>query len=112
MNRADTCSQLDNWSHIKDYEKTLLHSWMFSRAVETESVWALCNIGGDPQHGYMGGSGVWAPLRGNVGGVHGSEACLCVLEIDMNVVKDAREVCKIRNDHAQYMKIVNGRTSI
>lgn len=82
---------------------------MLARAIETESVWSLCNCGGDPMSGYMGGSGVWVPLRGNIGGIPGPGAGLRIMEIDMNVLQDTQKVYKIRDDYARYLKMVEAK---
>ncbi|WVQ86140.1 hypothetical protein IAT38_008308 [Cryptococcus sp. DSM 104549] len=55
-------------------------------SLETETVWIMCNAGGDDREGFMGGSGIWAPLRGRVGGC-GVGAELKVLDVDVGVLK-------------------------
>jgi hypothetical protein len=60
----------------------------------------MCNAGGDDKEGFMGGSAVWAPLRGRVGGC-GVAVGMSVVEIDVAVLKDARDLYKIREDWAR-----------
>ncbi len=64
----------------------MLSSLCLARAFETETVWIMCNPGGDPLQGFMGGSGAWAPLRGRIGRQNG-EAGLEVVEVDLSVLK-------------------------
>lgn len=100
---TDPEPQLSNHDHDPDYEKHLVQAWMFGRAVETESVWVLSNATGKPEDGYMGGSGVWAPLRGKVVGFDGVEEGVRFADVDLvNVLRDTKEAYKIRED---YLKI-------
>jgi predicted amidohydrolase len=99
---TDPEPQLSRHEHDPEYEKKLVQSWMFGRAVETESVWVLSNAVGKAEDGYMGGSGVWAPLRGKMAGFAGPEEGLVFAEVDLpNVLKDAKEAYKIREDYAK-----------
>lgn len=70
-----------------NYELHLVQSLAYARAFESECVLITCNAGGDPQEGFMGGSGVWAPLLGRVGGFAGSEVGVKVVNVDMRVLK-------------------------
>lgn len=74
---------------------------MFGRAVETESVWVLSNAAGDESKGFMGGGGIWAPLRGKVAGFERAEEGLVYADVDLpNVLKDTKEAYTIREDFA------------
>ncbi|CAD6570667.1 MAG: hypothetical protein TREMPRED_005947 [Tremellales sp. Tagirdzhanova-0007] len=84
--------------HPPSYESELLASLTYARCFETETVWILCNAGGPADEGYIGGSGVWMPLRGKVGGCSGMTAELSVVDVDLTVLKDARECYMIRED--------------
>ncbi|KAK8850624.1 hypothetical protein IAR55_004543 [Kwoniella newhampshirensis] len=77
---------IHNHPHAPDYETSVVSALCLARSFETETVWVMCNAGGDALEGFMGGSGVWAPLRGRVGGC-GVGAALEVVEIDLNVLK-------------------------
>ncbi|KAL7420791.1 hypothetical protein Q5752_004744 [Cryptotrichosporon argae] len=82
------------------YETTMLSALSFARAFETETVWVMCNAGGDPADGFMGGSAVWAPLLGRVGGFDGAQTGVWVGSVPLGVLKDGRETYKIREDWA------------
>ncbi len=89
---------LSKHPHEADYERKLVQSWMFGRAVETESVWVLSNVAGEEGAGCMGGSGVWAPLRGRVAGFERAEEGIVYADVDLAVLQDGREAYKIRED--------------
>lgn len=89
----------------------MVKSWCFARAVETESVWAMCNPGGEESDEFMGGSGVWQPLRGFIDGFDRAEVGLKVVEVDMDVLKDAKEVYKIREDYQRMYPGAEGTRS-
>lgn len=93
---------LSKHDHEADYEKHLVQSWMFGRAVETESVWVLSNAAGGEKEGFMGGSGVWAPLRGKVAGFERAEEGIVVADVEVGrVLKDAKAAYLIREDYAK-----------
>jgi predicted amidohydrolase len=73
------------------YETEILSSLSCVRAFETETVWIMCNAGGSASEGYIGGSGVWMPLKGKLAGVKGVEAGLEVVDVDLNVLKVSLE---------------------
>jgi predicted amidohydrolase len=105
-----------------DYELNLLQSLCSARAFETETVLIHTNPGGSRAEGFMGGSGVWAPLMGKVGGYDKEsgdvgEVGVKIVELDLGVLsvssdlivyiaapgltkQDARELYKIREDAA------------
>lgn len=53
----------------------------------------MCNAGGDSDEGFMGGSGVWGPFMGRIGGWEISEgdaaskAGLRTVEVDLDILK-------------------------
>lgn len=47
----------------------------------------MCNAGGPASEGYIGGSGVWMPLKGKLGGFEGGEVGLKIVDIDLTVLK-------------------------
>lgn len=77
---------IHNHPHPTDYETSVVSAMCLTRAFETETVWIMCNAGGAAIEGFMGGSGVWAPLRGRVGGC-GVEARLQIVDVEMGVLK-------------------------
>ncbi|WVN89073.1 uncharacterized protein L203_104289 [Cryptococcus depauperatus CBS 7841] len=83
--------------HPADYESSVVSALCLTRAFETETVWIMCNAGGDPMLGFMGGSGVWAPLRGRIEGC-GVEPEVKTVDVDLGLLKDARQTYKIRED--------------
>ncbi|AAW46909.1 hypothetical protein CNBM0660 [Cryptococcus deneoformans B-3501A] len=94
---TDSEPLIHNHPHPTDYETSVVSALCLTRAFETETVWIMCNAGGDAIEGFMGGSGVWAPLRGRVGGC-GVEASLQIVDVETDVLKDARQTYKIRED--------------
>lgn len=71
----------------KDYELKLVQALCWARSFETETVVIHTNPGGSRDQGFMGGSGVWAPLRGKVGGFEGEKVGMEIVEVDMGVIK-------------------------
>lgn len=76
----------------------MLSALSYARSFETETVWVLSNAGGPAEEGFMGGSAVWAPLRGRVGGFAKSEVGVRLIEVDIDVLNDGRDLYKIRED--------------
>lgn len=91
---------LDEWPHTPDYEYTLVQALSHTRAVETETVYVMVNPGAPGGAGdHMGGSGVWAPLRGKVaGGFDGADVGVRTVEVDLAVLDRARELYKVQED--------------
>ena len=77
----------DHHANPPSYETEILSSLSCVRAFETESVWIMCNAGGSADEGYIGGSGVWMPLKGKLAGVKGVDAGFEMVDVDMNVLK-------------------------
>lgn len=62
----------------------------------------MSNAGGDDRENFMGGSAVWAPLRGRIGGFDANQVGVTVVEVDpAAVLKDARHLYRIREDWAK-----------
>ncbi|WRT63098.1 uncharacterized protein IL334_000001 [Kwoniella shivajii] len=80
------------------YETEILSSLSYARAFETETVWIMCNAGGLAKDGYIGGSSVWMPLKGKVGGCQNENVELAIVDVDLDILKDARTLYKIRAD--------------
>ena len=68
------------------YEKKVVHSLCYARSFETETVLILSNAGGPDEQYYMGGSGVWLPLKGNTAAL-GYDEELSVVDVDTEVLK-------------------------
>jgi hypothetical protein len=54
----------------------------------------MCNAGGDKEGDrFMGGSGVWVPLRGKIGGFERNEIGMRVVDLDLRVVEVSPFAC-------------------
>jgi predicted amidohydrolase len=72
----------------QDYELKLVQALCWSRSFETETVLIHVNPGGDRKKGgFMGGSGIWAPLRGKIGGYEREEVGVTFVDVDLGVLK-------------------------
>jgi predicted amidohydrolase len=72
--------------HPPSYETEILTALSCARAFETETVWAMCNAGGPAEERFIGGSGVWMPLKGKLAGLDGSEG-MKVVTVDLGVLR-------------------------
>jgi predicted amidohydrolase len=70
-----------------NYEHKVLQALAMSRAFESEAYLVMVNAGGDKADGFMGGSGVWAPLLGRIDGFEGPEVGLKVVDIDLGLLE-------------------------
>ncbi|WOO82226.1 putative nitrilase [Vanrija pseudolonga] len=95
---TDSEPHVSRHPHPDDYETSVLSALSYARSFETETVWVLSNAGGPAEEGFMGGSAVWAPLRGRVGGFPKSEVGVRLVEVDIDVLNDGRDLYKIRED--------------
>jgi hypothetical protein len=84
--RADQTRLIHNHPHQHNYETEVVSALCMVRSFETETVFVMCNAGGDEIEGFMGGSGVWAPLRGCVAKMGAAEG-VQVVEVDPSVLK-------------------------
>jgi hypothetical protein len=46
----------------------------------------MVNAGGPTEEGYIGGSGVWMPLKGKLGGFDNEEVGLRIVDVDLGVL--------------------------
>lgn len=81
---------LEHHDNPPQYETETLAALSYARAFETETVWILCNAGGPAEEGYIGGSGIWMPLKGRVGGCQTVNAEMAIVDVDMEVLKVSR----------------------
>jgi len=75
-----------------------LDSLVVNRAYENECCVVFVNCGGPKDLGFLGRSGVALPFKGPVTRIESSEEEMRVVEIDLDILKDAKEVYKIRED--------------
>jgi predicted amidohydrolase len=73
-------------------EMSWLDSLVITRAYENECVVAYVNCGGPKDKGFLGCSAVAAPFKGCIGRCAGPDEEIKVVEIDLDVLKDARGV--------------------
>ena len=78
---------LEHHDNPPQYETETLAALSYARAFETETVLILCNAGGPVDEGYIGGSGIWMPLKGKVGGCKTVGVELAVVDVDLEVLK-------------------------
>lgn len=71
----------------QDYELKLVQALCWSRSFETETIVIHVNPGGPREEGFMGGSGVWAPLKGKIGGYEREEVGVEFVDVDLGVIK-------------------------
>lgn len=72
--------------HPPSYENEILTALSCARAFETEAVWIMVNAGGPAEEKFIGGSGVWMPLKGRLAGMDEKEG-MKVVDVDLNVLK-------------------------
>lgn len=85
---------IHNHQHDKNYERDVVSALCMARSFETETVWVMCNAGGDDMEGFMGGSGVWAPLRGCVTRMEAGEGTE-VVDVDLGVLKVSKQSTRL-----------------
>ena len=72
----------------QDYELKLVQALCWSRSFETETILIHVNPGGDRKEGgFMGGSGIWAPLKGKIGGYDREEVGVEFVDVELGVLK-------------------------
>lgn len=82
-----TCRMVSRYNKDPDYELKVVQALALSRAFEGELVLAMVNAGGPREEGFMGGSGVWAPLLGRIDGYAASQVGRKIVEIDLDLLK-------------------------
>jgi len=70
-----------------DYEYKVVQALALARAFESELFLVMVNAGGSREDGFMGGSGVWAPLLGRADGFDGPDVGVKTVEVDLSVLK-------------------------
>ncbi|KAG0147466.1 hypothetical protein CROQUDRAFT_656027 [Cronartium quercuum f. sp. fusiforme G11] len=85
-------------------ERKMLDSMVMTRAFENECCVIFVNCGGSGKEGYLGGSTIAMPLKGSLIIFDNPEERLEVVEIDLDVLKDARSIYKIREDYPSKLK--------
>ncbi|EGG01054.1 uncharacterized protein MELLADRAFT_39333, partial [Melampsora larici-populina 98AG31] len=85
-------------------ERRMIESMVMSRALENECCVVFVNCGGKKSDGYLGGSSVAMPLKGSVIRFDDPTERLEVVEIDLDVLEDARSLYKIREDYNSRFK--------
>lgn len=73
-----------------DYELKVVRSLALARSFESELALVMVNAGGPKEKGFMGGSGAWAPLLGNIGGFEDSQVGIKMIDVDLSVLKVRR----------------------
>ena len=72
----------------QDYELQLVQALCWSRSFETETILIHVNPGGDRKDGgFMGGSGIWAPLKGKIGGYEREEVGVEFVDVELGVLQ-------------------------
>lgn len=80
-------------------ERLFLESTLVARAYENTCTIVFCNAGGPKEDGYLGLSGVYAPLVGRVeGSFEDGEVGMRIVEIDLGMAQIAEDNYKIRED--------------
>ncbi|KAH9457687.1 hypothetical protein Pst134EB_010007 [Puccinia striiformis f. sp. tritici] len=79
-------------------ESNLINSLISSRSLETESCVIFVNCAGRKENGFLGRSTVNLPLKGNLLGFIEPDEQIQIIDIDLSVLQDVREVYKIRHE--------------
>ncbi|KNF00518.1 hypothetical protein PSTG_06210 [Puccinia striiformis f. sp. tritici PST-78] len=79
-------------------ESNLINSLVSSRSLETESCVIFVNCAGRKENGFLGRSTVNLPLKGNLLGFIEPDEQIQIIDIDLSVLQDVREVYKIRHE--------------
>ncbi|KAF8508240.1 carbon-nitrogen hydrolase [Hysterangium stoloniferum] len=79
-------------------EISWLDALLVNRAYENECCVVFVNCGGPKESGFLGRSGIAVPFKGAVTRIESSDEELRVVEINLDILKDARSVYKIRED--------------
>lgn len=82
-----------------DAEKLFLESTLVARAFENTCTVIFCNVGGPKEEGYLGLSGVYAPIKGRVdGSFEDGEEGMRIVEVDLGIQDLAEENYRVRED--------------
>jgi len=84
-----------------DAEKLFLESTLVARAFENTCTVIFCNVGGPKEEGFLGLSGVYAPIAGRIeGSFTDEEEGLRIVEVDLGINDVAEDNYKVREDLA------------
>jgi len=70
----------------------------FRGPIGNECCVVFVNCGGPAESGFLGRSGVALPFKAAVTRIESPEEEMRIVDIDLDILKDAREVYKIRED--------------
>ncbi|KAK4050886.1 hypothetical protein OIV83_003308 [Microbotryomycetes sp. JL201] len=90
--------------HDPRCEEKFLDSLIVARAFENECVVVLANCGGEAKDGWIGRSRVAVPFKGSVAEAKSEQEELFFADVDLGILKDAREVYGIRTDLVPKLK--------
>lgn len=80
-------------------EKLFLESTLVARAFENTCTIIFCNAGGPKEEGYLGLSGVYAPIQGRVeGSFENGEEGMRIVEVDLGIQELAERNYRVRED--------------
>jgi len=85
-------------AHSPDAEKTFLDNVIVARAFENECAIAFANCAGSAKDGFVGRSAVAVPFKGCIARATDSEEEMLIVDLDLDILKDARAVYRIRED--------------
>jgi len=98
-----------------DAEKLFLESTLVARAYENTCMIIFCNAGGPKEEGYLGLSGVYAPIVGRVkGSFTDGEEGMRIVDVDLGIQELAEQNYRVREDmkgddwHYGYDKVKAG----
>lgn len=82
-----------------DAEKLFLESTLVARAFENTCTVVFVNAGGPEQEGFLGLSGVYAPIAGRIeGSFTNGEEGMRIIEVDLGIADVAEDNYRIRED--------------
>lgn len=80
-------------------EKLFLESTLVARAFENTCTVIFCNVGGPKEEGYLGLSGVYAPIKGRIeGSFEDGEEGMRIVEVDLGIQDLAEQNYRVRED--------------
>ncbi|KAM0790898.1 hypothetical protein ACM66B_004736 [Microbotryomycetes sp. NB124-2] len=91
-------------AHDPRCEEKFLDSLIVARAFENECAVVLANCGGEAEDGWIGRSRVAVPFKGSVAEAKSEREELFFADIDLDILKDAREVYGVRTDLVPKLK--------
>jgi len=82
-------------------EAVFLDSTIVSRTFENTCAVVFVNAGGPAARGYAGLSQVAVPFIGSLGKLEGSEEGMSIVDLDMEILQEAEDNYKVREDLAR-----------